>query len=303
MTSVALAGVLSPRPALAQRAAGESSSEAGKKKSAKGAYEEGERAFGKGDFRRSAESFEQAYKLSPHHSALWAAARAWLRAGEDVRAANLLERYLGEAPADAPDRDRATGAIRELDKRLGRLEVVTNDVVGVKVDGASLSTPRLWVVPGEHVATGEVDGKPVRKVITVAAGDHISVSLEVVTRETPPPPPPIATNASKKPLPPWVVVVGGTLAAIGTGATIYSYTDTLDKKDAFEADRTSRTKLDNAHSAEDRTNILLVSTVGVAAVSVLAAAFLVDWTSDDKVKAALLRFKPGTRTADFGFSF
>ena len=59
----------------------------------------GERAFSAGDYRRAAESFEAAYRASPHHAPLWNAARSCLRSGQDVRAANLLERYLRIAPA------------------------------------------------------------------------------------------------------------------------------------------------------------------------------------------------------------
>ena len=35
----------------------------------------GERAFSAGDYRRAAESFEAAYRASPHHAPLWNAAR------------------------------------------------------------------------------------------------------------------------------------------------------------------------------------------------------------------------------------
>ena len=53
---------------------------------AKAAFQEGSRAYGAGDYRHAAESFEAAYKLNPHPSALWNAARARQRAGDIAKA-------------------------------------------------------------------------------------------------------------------------------------------------------------------------------------------------------------------------
>src|SRR5512143_4363052 len=67
-------------------------------------FVEGQRSFTTGDFRHSAESFEAAYQKVPKLPALWNAARAWHRAGEPVKAANLYASYLDKAPPKAPDR-------------------------------------------------------------------------------------------------------------------------------------------------------------------------------------------------------
>jgi hypothetical protein len=75
------------------------------------AFSQGQRAFKKGDFRHAAESFETAYKDAPHPSSLWNAARAWHRARELARAANLYAKFLREAPADSRDRNSAQAAI------------------------------------------------------------------------------------------------------------------------------------------------------------------------------------------------
>lgn len=256
-------------------------------RAAKAQYDEGERAFKKGDFRRAAELFENAYRILPHHSPLWNAARSWIRAGEDVRGANLLERYLKEAPPNAPDRDRATEAITDLDKRLGRIEVLTNDVTDVKIDGEALDGDKLWVVPGEHVATADAHGKPVRKTVSVAAGDRVSVTLEPPPPpETmlPPPPPP-------KPLPRWVVFAGAGVSVVGGGLVALSGIDTLNKKDdvdkyisspTFNKDDESQraiaqNRIDDAASAQTRTNVAIGVTVGVAVLTAVAAVFFVDW--------------------------
>jgi len=267
-------------------------------RAAKAQYEEGERAFKKGDFRRSAELFENAYRIVPHHSALWGAARAWIRAGEDVRGANLLERYLREAPPNAPDRDRATEVITDLDKRLGRIEVLLNDVTDVRIDGEVLDGDKLWVVPGEHVASADAHGKPVRKTVSVAAGDRVSVTLEL------PPPvvtPPMVENRTPRPLPPWLIIVGGGLTVAGAGVLTYSGIDTINKKNDFQeyvsglgsgapgfTRDAAQSKLDEANQAQDRTNILIGVTVGVAVVTTVAALFFTDWGQKAVPKTAAL---------------
>lgn len=272
-------------------------------RAAKAQYDEGERAFKKGDFRRAAELFENAYRIFPHHSALWAAARAWIRAGEDVRGANLLERYLREAPPNAPDRDRATEVITDLDKRLGRVEVLLNDVTDVRIDGEPLDGDKIWVVPGEHVASADAHGKPVRKTVSVAAGDRVSVTLEL------PPPvvvPPSVENRPPRPLPPWLIIVGGGLTVAGAGVLTYSGIDTINKKNDFQeyvsglgsgapgfTRDAAQSKLDEANRAQDRTNILIGVTVGVAVVTTVAALFFTDWGGKATVKTASLG--PGRR--------
>jgi hypothetical protein len=252
-------------------------------RAAKAQYDEAEHAFKNGDFRRAAELFETAYKVYPHHSSLWSAAQAWMRADEDVRAANLLERYLREAPANAPDRDRATSAIGELDRKLGRIEIQSNDVTDVKVDGERVDAERLWVVPGEHVATADSHGRPVRKVVSVAAGDRVAVTMELqaptsIGGEQP-------TARALKPLPPWVVFVGAGASLAGGGIIAWSGLDTLDKRDAFLKAPTQRT-LDDAHSSQTRTNVAVGVTAGVAALTALAAAFFVDWSGSPKTAAS-----------------
>lgn len=251
-------------------------------RAAKAQYDEGERAFKKGDFRRAGELFEAAYRIFPHHSALWAAARAWIRAGEDVRGANLLEQYLNSAPANAPDRDLATQVITDLDKRLGRIEILMTDVADVKIDGEELTAQKLWVVPGEHVVTADAKGKPVRKTVAVAAGDRLSVTME------PPPPPPAFGEpppaVTNKPIPPWLVFVGAGVTAVGAGLSIASGLDTLGKRDAFIKEPT-QPALDDAHASQTRTNVLIGTTVGVAVLTGVAA-FFVDWSGKSKVAPA-----------------
>lgn len=253
-------------------------------RAAKAQYDEGERAFKKGDFRRAGELFETAYRIFPHHSALWAAARAWIRAGEDVRGANLLEQFLTEAPANAPDRDRATEVINDFERRVGRIEVLQNDVTDVKIDGQRIALQRVWVVPGDHVATADAHGKPVRKIVTVAAGDRVSVTLEPAPVVEPGP----VVERPVRPLRPWVVFAGAGVSLIGGGLLTVSGLDTLEKRNDFQSYAATvnqpsydtafaQSRLDDANAAQSRTNVIIGVTIGVAALTTLAALFLVEW--------------------------
>jgi hypothetical protein len=243
-------------------------------------FVEGQRAYEVGDYRRAAAAFEAAYAAKPHHDALWNAARSWQKAGEDLRAANLLERYLAEAPPDARDRDSATAALAEVGKRVGRVQLQVVGVTNARLDGEPIRPAIVYVAPGDHVATADANGEPVRKLFSVGAGALVSVTL------SPPPPPPARSEAKARRdatpersagLSPWFVVGGGALVAAGTALTIVSGLDTLDKRDAFLADQTAD-KLDAGNASQTRTNVLLASTAGVALVTGVLAAFFVDWS-------------------------
>jgi len=253
-------------------------------------FAEGQRAFKAGDFRRAAESFEAAYRDSPHYSPLWNAARSWEKSGEPARAANLYARYLREAPPNARDRDNATQALKLLAPKLGHLEVHAPGFDSLTVDEAPIEDPSVYVNPGEHAVAAQYNGKPVHKSVTVRAGEVMATTLEPPTEPPPAPPPdahPAADDSSTVRLEPprsrgWsptVVAVGGGLTAIGLGLTIWSGIDTSHQKTTFDSART-QDNLDAGRSKETRTNVLLGATIGMAALTGIAAAVLVDWKGD-----------------------
>src|SRR5581483_8297556 len=122
-------------------------------------FVEGQRAYTAGDYRHAAESFEAAYKKAPRLEPLWNAARAWHRAGEPVKAANLYAQYLDKAPPGARDRAASIKSMKELEAKLGRLEVHADGFEGVTVDGAPLDGTRLYVSPGSHLVEAKKGDK------------------------------------------------------------------------------------------------------------------------------------------------
>jgi hypothetical protein len=245
-------------------------------------FADGQKAFAAGDYPHAGDEFEAAYRDKPHFAPLWNAARSWQRAGEDVRAANLYARYLREAPPDAPDRDQATSALRALTGRMGRIEPHAAGVERLRLDGKSVDAPVVYVAPGEHVAEADDAGKPVRKVVSVRAGEQVSVTLAPEPKAAPLVGPPRSTGeiepaASKKPLSPAVVVIGAALTAVAGGLTVASGLDTIAKRDAFPGEPT-QDRLDAAFASQTRTNVLIGTTVGLGVVTAVLAAFFTDWS-------------------------
>ncbi len=278
-------------------------------------FKEGTRAFEGGDFRLAAQCFERAHAAKPHPSVLWNAARAWQKAGDAPRAATLYDLYLKDAPASARDRNTATMALAELRGRLGRIELVIGEgVAGVRVDGEALGTnPRsaLFVTPGAHRIEATHGRGPVLREVTVSAGESTSVSLapppetehvEIVPplpAATPPPPP------TRRGWSPAVVVVGSIATAVGAGVTIASGIDTLAAKAAFDANPSSFELLSKGRQKQDRTNIALGITTGVAAFTAIAALLFVEWRPSKRTGAMdpSVRFGAGPASASIVGTF
>lgn len=295
------------------------------RKAAELAFAEGQKAFQKGDFRHAAEVFEQAYKLAPHPSPLWNAARAWHRADESARAANLYAKYLEEAPTDARDRDGASRSLKELKAQLVRLEIHAPDFEEVRVDGQKIESAVLYVAPGAHLIEGHHESRAVKQTQTAAAGSVVSVVLTlpaeapVPTAEVVAPPQTASVTASaastavpapsvtasappekRAPLPPAAVIIGSAICVLGAGLTIGAGLDTLGQKDKFLSEPTQE-NLDVGRDKQLRTNVALGVTLGLSAVTVAMAVFLVDWKGEPK-KPSRTSFLPFGQTPSSGSS-
>lgn len=272
------------------------------RKAAQTSFQEAQKAFRAGDYRHAAEKFDEAYKRAPHHAPLWNAGRAWHRAGELPRAANIYAKYLREAPPNAPDRNHATAALKEVQAKLGRIDVHATGVGEVKVDGEPFEGEGVYVVPGAHVVEGLTTSEPrepVRFPQSVAAGQTVSVAL--VPPAPPPPQPatptPVAVvvpvsalptgsgatttmttpSSSSSGISPWFFVAGTVLTLAAGGVTVWSGLDVSSKKDAYLAGEQTQAKYDAGKSAELRTNVLIGVTGGLALLTGVTGLFLVDW--------------------------
>ncbi len=307
LLALAVAVFAQPTTASAQPREGAPVS-AADREAAQRAFAQGQRAYRLGDFRHAAERFESAYAHAPHPDALWNAARAWHKARELSRAANLYAKYLREAAPNARDRNSATAALKELAPRVARIDVVAPDFQDLRVDSRALDGTSVYVSPGEHVVEGSTDGKPVRQTAKVAAGDVMSVAL-VPPSQAPPPAPTSAPPPSSSPVPivtgtasssptsephdegaskshgwsPVVVVVGGVATALAGGFTIWSGIDTANARSNFNG---TQQALDDGLAKEHRTNIALAVTGALGAFTLVSAIFLVDWHGKPEKAAA-----------------
>lgn len=255
------------------------------------AFEQGQKAFKTGDYRKAGEKFEQAYELAPHPSPLWNAARAWHRAHEPVRAANLYAKYLRIAPEGARDRNHAISGLKELSAKLGLLTVNATDVTDIRVDGKPIEGSSIYVLPGEHIVEGRSGETPIRVTRVITAGEAMSVAL---VPPSPPPPAAVAEHIEEKPeerrpdaaklesrvpskgglSPTWFYVAAGATVVVG-GVATWSGLDTLNRKDDFLSSP-DQSKLDDGRSSQTRTNILLGATAGLA-IATVVLALVVDW--------------------------
>jgi hypothetical protein len=279
------------------------------RKEAAALFADGERAFAAGDFLHAGEAFEAAYRTAPHHAALWNAARAWQRAGERARSANLYVRYLREAPPDAPDRNGATAALRELGERLGRIEIFAPAATDVTIDDHPADAAGPYVNPGTHVVRGRIGERVVQRAPVVDAGAVVSVAL-IVEEPKPaataaPAAAPTAPATALRPTverattapgagdarraPPeragtrWgppLVIAGGALTAISGGVLLWSGIDTLNAKSAFDrlpAGTHTQGVIDDGRAKQDRTNVLVGVTAGLSVLTAAGAIWLLEW--------------------------
>lgn len=281
------------------------------RKTAQASFQEAQKAFKAGDFRHAAEKFEEAYQRAPHHAPLWNAGRAWHRAGELPRAANIYAKYLREAPPKAPDRNRAIVALKEVQAKLGRIDVHATDVSEVTVDGAPFEGAGVYVIPGAHVVEGRTTldpREPVRVPQSVAAGETVSVAL---VPPKPPPPgaqpaaPVVATvqgPATAQPLPaatsssgisPVFFVVGTALTLAAGGVTVWSGLDVNSKKESYVGGEQTDEKWNAGMSAQLRTNVLLGVTGGLAVLTAVTGLLLVDWKGNSGKERVVAKLGPG----------
>jgi hypothetical protein len=211
---------------------------------------------------------------------------AW-ELGNFAVAANAYDRFLAEAPADAPNRADVERALREVQPKVGTLVgTLTGPAQSATVDGIAVEPARLHrlhVAPGRHVivAVG-TNGKRVERQIDVAAGARVIFTVRLDAQASANPGPVESDNtverSPEKPHEhsslPWVV--GGIGAAsLVASAVLYSMRNNTEsdlKTECFSnvCPDASQDKIDRAN----RLGAASAITFGIGVAGIGAAAYL-----------------------------
>ena len=279
-------------PAMADEAA-----EAAKIRIAAEEFDAGRRAYLQKDFEGAAEHFENADRDAPSMEALRLAIRARKEGGFAARAATLAELALRRYPKDEATVTLARGVIDDARQQLFRIRVHCAPACGLVVDDKATygdpSTEQIvYLEPGEHsVSASWTEGRgraikvkgdkgreqvlslrPAEMLPPIASG----ATSAIATSSAPPPPPPPPPSGG---LPPYVFYAGLGVTAVLTGVTIWSGLDTKNNPGRDKVETACVNLGESCPEYQDgldrqrRTNILLGTTIGVAAVTGVLAAF------------------------------
>ena len=249
---------------------------------ARAAYDDAARAYEARDFRRAAEGFAKADALAPNALALKLALAAAVQADDPALAEELAVRAESR-DASADVQEMARNAHRLAKGRVGKIEIAC----------ASPSASCVASVAGRELRHGQtaiVARGPVVVTFTSASGkvatETVSVAADAITRAQEPaeraPQPVRATEPATPPqrarggLDPVFVWIGAGLTVALAGGTVASGLDANARHDEFVATRTLATR-DAGQSAELRTNVLLGSTIVVAAVTGVIGLWFTRW--------------------------
>jgi hypothetical protein len=194
-------------------------------------FDEGTTALEQGDFNAAYDKLSRAFAKRRSVDIAANLALAEVKLGKKREAAEHLAYGLANFPATGkPEaKERMQKQLAELKKGLCEFRVNTEEgstvFVGEAPVGLSpLQTP-LYLEPGVHKFRVERSGKMGEKSVTAAAGDSLTIKVELTVNVAPtatatgtgtgaPPPPP----PEEKPL--WPAILLGSLAGVGAGVGI-----------------------------------------------------------------------------------
>lgn len=248
------------------------------------AFEEGVRQFRRAEYAAAAAAFLRADELAPSADALENAIAAARRANAHLLVVTISRRALSRESAAPSLAANAREALALAERHLSRLELgcVAVSPCALVLDGSSVDPGTVHVLPGLHTVSASTErGERVELRLEAAAGASYQLQLRPVAAATPrarvpPSRAPVADSAAKKPLPQtafWISLgVTGALA----GVTTWSGIDTLGARNSLP-DTPTRAEVDDVRGRIQRTDILVVATAVLAAITTYGGVALVDW--------------------------
>ncbi len=197
---------------------------------------EGNEALLEGRTDDAIRAYDAAYALFPSVMLLYVLAQAHEKAGRDVEALTLFERFLA-GTADAPDEEgglrekiqNARSYVANLRLRVATLQIEASpEDARVTLDGAPLVLPGgrgvLRAQPGGHdVAASRPGFRSERRRVTLVAGTTEALALRLA-----PEPPPASPTLQARPEPPaaprrratWWILGAGVVAAVAVASLL-----------------------------------------------------------------------------------
>jgi hypothetical protein len=271
----------------------------------------GYRAYLDKQYAEAASHFENAFFAAPNPAELRSAVRARRDAGELARAATLAAIGQRRFPSDPATVKVAADTIALARPHVYEVQIASSDEYSLALDEKIVAADRaketrLFVAPGAHeLLVSWSDGRNTRIPIDARDGGSQVLQLEppqaAAPVPSPPPAPapvvlpappaavvtPSAAPPSSKPFGPAVFVAGAVLTAIGAGFIVWSGVDTLNSpgasnvKAACDSKMTDCQRLWNTgRNEQDRTNVLIGVTSGVAVVTAVVGLFLTQWPAN-----------------------
>jgi len=277
------------------------------------AFQEAQKAQLAGDFARSAELFELADALAPSPEAVRSAIRNRDAAGHPARAATLALTAIDRDARDAATLAVAQQTLDRLGPQLARLSVACDQPCALLLDGEALAAERVervdvFVPPGSHRLDARFDAaRATSQRLELLAGTREQLELvapepahsATISRPIEPPSivhdvAPLRTSDRSTPevrgLSPWLAAGAAALTVGCATAALVVGLDAVRKRDAYEADPT-RARYESGVESQKWTNALWIATGGLAATSIVLAAFT-DWEGESQRSTATFSLSP-----------
>ncbi len=276
IASLALVSVAAPPAARAQTAA--------EKQKAGMHFTRGQDLYSDGDYQGAVVEFERAYNLAPDWRVLFNIGQVKYQLQDYPGAMRALDQYLKEGGADVTPERRAL-VLADVDKLRSRVAYIRIEVdeAGARVSiddrevGISPLPKAMAVSAGRRKITATTEGAaPVTTFVDVAGGDSSEVTLSIERRARPAPNPtpartPVPPDEQRSAEVPWAA--WGVTAGLGVGSLVFGLLALEAASDFDDAKGQLTTKKDLESDRKKvlgfsiTTDVLLVSTVAVAAIS------------------------------------
>jgi hypothetical protein len=261
-------------------------------------FDAGVAAFQRADYPAAARAFLQADDLAPSAEALTNAIAAARRANDHLLVVQASKRAIAREPEASELAASAREALVQAERHVSRLELACKTAApcSLTLDEAAVEAGTHHVLPGLHaVVASTADGQRAERRFETAPGSTYQLALEPIAEKRPeaprPPPRQAAPNVerSSKPLPPVAFWVGVGVTGALAGVTVWSGLDVVKQRDDLPANPSLQQADEDADRIR-RTDVLLLASVVVAAVTTYAGVALVDWDSGRASAARPLGF-------------